>query len=211
MVAVGTGLAGFACLRVLGAERAAQRPPVISSEPGRTPAILVLGATATPSGPSRELAARLDHGWRLWRLGVASVVVVSGGRDGEIEEVYLTDLGVPSEQVIDGRPGNNTRQSLASAARIGAEHALGPWIAVSTPYHARRLRDEGKRRGLTLVASGPGDSPEMRNARVHRVRVATEIAGTVLYALPAPVMASISRVVGRHRHSLPRLIARAST
>jgi uncharacterized SAM-binding protein YcdF (DUF218 family) len=215
LAAATTGaLAAYLTIRVLVAERAAQRPPVIVPEPRRTAAILVLGARVLPTGPSRELAARLDHAWSLWRAGAAPVVVVSGGVDAGLDETdvmrdYLEGRGIPAAAILEARPGGNTRQTLGAAARIAAERGLGPWIAVSSPYHARRLRDEGARRGLSTVASGPGDSPEMRNPSVHRVRLATEVVGTVLYALPAPVTDRLSRFVGRHRHSVPRLIARA--
>lgn len=212
VTALTASVASYLVVRVLTAERAAQRPPAIRTEPGRTPAILVLGSTALPTGPSLELASRLDLAWRLWRSGVASFIAVSGGVDGDVDEVdvmrdYLVDLGVPSDRIIEARPGANTRQSLAAAARISAERGLGPWIAVSTPFHARRLLDEAARSGVTIVVAGPGDSPEMRNPRLRRVRLATEVIGTVAYALPEPAMTALSRALGRRRHSLPRRIA----
>lgn len=213
-VALTASLATHLVARVLLAERAAQRPLTVTAEPGRTPAILVLGATALPTGPSGELAARLDHAWSLWRAGVAPVVVVSGGVDEGLDEIdvmreYLVGRCIPSDAILEARPGGNTRQTLGAAARVAHDRGLDPWIAVSSPYHARRLLDEGGRNGLRIVASGPGDSPEMRNPRVHRVRLVTEVLGTALYALPEPVTAQLSRIVGRHRHSLPRLITRS--
>jgi uncharacterized SAM-binding protein YcdF (DUF218 family) len=207
--AAGIAVPGVVLVRILRAEAQAGRVPVVPDGA----CVVVLGATTEPTGPSRELAARLQRALDLWHGGGVRVIVVSGGAVGDLDEVadmraWLVAAGVPDAVIVDGRPGANTRQTLATVARLQDEHGWGPWIAVSTPYHARRLRDEARRRGLRLIVSGPADSPEMRNRSVHRARVLTEVAATVFYALPGTVTSRLPTAAGTWRHSLPRRLAR---
>ena len=198
--------------RVVLAERDAIRPVVLTPVPGQRYAMVVFGAETLPTGPSRELAARLTHAVSLWRVGVVDVVVVSGGISGELDEVadmaaYLLAAGLPAEAVREGRPGGNTRQTIATMARLSTEESLGPWIAVSTPYHARRIRDEARRAGIDVVVSGPADSPETLNRAVHRSRVLTEAVASLYYVLPPSLTARLRTTTGTLRHSLPLLVA----
>ncbi len=212
-LAAGTAAAGaFLVARVIRAERAAIRPVVLTPTPGQRTALVVFGAETLPTGPSRELASRLSHTVRLWHAGVADVVVASGGVDGELDEVAamitaLLDAGLPPDAVLEGRPGGNTRQTLATMARMDVEEGLGPWIAVSTPYHARRIRDEANRVGVAVIVSGPADSPETTNRAVHRSRVLTEAVATVYYVLPTTLTSRLRTTSGTLRHTLPLLIA----
>lgn len=203
--------------RVLLAERRATRPPVLSTRPGDRSAIVVFGAETLPTGPSRELAARLRHARDLFAQGLASVVVVSGGTvvDGEgriLDETadmaaWLIDEGVPVEAVLIGRPGGNTRQTVATMARMTRDEGLHPWLAVSTPYHARRIRDEAWRAGIDVVVSGPDDSPETRSRRVHRSRVLTEALASLYYVLPPTLTARVRTSAGTWRHRIPLRLA----
>lgn len=209
--ATASALGGIVLARILQAEADACRLPALPH--GRRADVVVLGATTGPTGPSRELAARLQRAVDLWRLDLVRYIVVSGGRVGELDEVadmraWLVRNGVPDDVIVDGRPGSNTRQTITTVARLQAEHGWGPWIAVSTPYHARRLRDEARRRSLRLTVTGPGDSPEMLNPSVRRARIVTEIAATVFYALPGSVTSRLPTAAGTWRHSLPRRLAR---
>lgn len=198
--------------RVVRAESAAMRPVVTAPTPGRRPALLVFGCETLPTGPSDELAARLEHALRLWRLGAAEVIVVSGGITGELDEVadmveFLHRANVPLQAIVEGRPGDNTRQTIATAAHIGDQELLGPWIAVSTPFHARRIRDEAWRAGIEVVVSGPSDTPETLDRAIHRARIVTEVAATLFYLLPSSVTARVRTSAGTLRHRLPRMLA----
>lgn len=222
----GTALAGLALAvgasaalvgRVLAAERQAIRPPALATRPGDRPAIVVFGAETLPTGPSRELASRLGHALRLYRAGLATVVVVSGGvvstDDGPVldevadMETWLVGHGVPASAVRHGLPGGNTRETVATMSRLTREDGLHPWVAVSTPFHARRIRDEARRAGLTVLVTGPGDSPETLDSAVHRSRVLTEAVATVYYALPPAVTSRVRTSAGTWRHSIPLHLA----
>jgi uncharacterized SAM-binding protein YcdF (DUF218 family) len=204
--------AALALVRVVRAEADALEPVAISSKPGLRPALVVFGCETLSTGPSRELSVRLLHAHQLWQAGVAKVIVVSGGVSGDLDEVadmatFLIDTGVPAEAIIQGRPGGNTRQTIATMARIGTEQGLGPWIAVSTPFHARRIRDEARRARIDVVVSGPRDSPETLDRAVHRARVITELIATLFYILPTSVTARVRTSTGTSRHRLPLYLA----
>lgn len=170
--------------------------------------IVVFGATVTTAGPCAELRARLDHAFTLWQRGVAPILIVSGGWDGDIDEVvgmrdYLVRLGAPRAAVVEARPGDNTRLTLRAVRALGE----GRYVAVSTPYHAHRIRAEGERQRIDLRVDCPSTTPEMRQPRVHRARMQAEVAGVLLYSLPEPVAARLRSAVGGLRYSVPLLLA----
>ena len=212
-IAVGTGavLAG----RVVRAERRAIRPPVPDDHPGAWAAIVVFGAQTLPTGPSDELIARLDHARALFEQGLAPTIVVSGGTSIDdaghtLDETtamaaWLIDHGVPAEAILIGRPGDNTRQTVATMGRMTRDLGLHPWLAVSSPHHARRILDEAGRVGIDVVASCPGDSPETLTPRVRRFQLLVEVLATAYYALPPTLTAgrrtplhSVRRRVGQY-------------
>ena len=215
-IAAGVVLVG----RVVWAERQALRPPKLTGGPGDRAAIVVFGGQTEPTGPSEELVSRLSHAQALYEQGLAATIVVSGGSvvDDEgrtLDEAadmttWLVEHGVPAHAVMLGLPGDNTRQTVATMARITREIGLRPWLAVSSPYHARRIRDEAGRAGVDVVVSCPHDSPETLVPRVHRVRLLSEVVATVYYMLPTLVTSRISTSAGTWRHSIPHRLARMS-
>jgi len=201
-----------ATARALIAERRAfaYQPtgPMTDEWAGHRPAIVVLGAETLSHGPSRALAARLDHALHLREAGVADVLVMAGGVVGELDEVaamiaYARDLGVPEHDLVEGRPGQNTREQLATTLRLVDAEGLGPFIAVSTAFHAARVEGQARRIGLPLRVSAPAQSPEMRSGRVHRTRILTEAVALLWYALPVPLTSRISTRSGSLRHRAP--------
>ncbi len=210
--AVATAAAGLVILaaatatRVRQAEREQTSGRASSDE--SADGIVVFGATVTPAGPCAELRARLDHAFMLWQRGVAPALIVSGGWDGDIDEVaamrdYLLNLGVPQSAVVEARPGDNTRLTLRAVRELGE----GRYVAVSTPYHSYRIRAESLRQRIELRVDCPSTTPEMRQPRVHRARLQAEVAGVILYALPEPLAARLRSAVGGLRYSVPLLLA----
>ena len=212
-IAVGTGavLVG----RVVRAERRAILPPALRIHPDGRPAIIVFGAQTLASGPSDELISRLDHARTLFEQGLASTIVVSGGTsvddDGRtLDETadmttWLIDHGVPAEAIAIGRPGDNTRQTVATMGRLTREKALHPWLAVSSPFHARRILDEAKRVGIDVVVSGPGDSPVTSTPHIRRFQLLVEVLATAYDAMPPTLtartrtpLASVRRRIGEY-------------
>jgi uncharacterized SAM-binding protein YcdF (DUF218 family) len=208
------GVVALACL-VRRAERAAAQPvrDVANLLPGdlsrqRADALVVFGATVRESGPSAELRARLDHAVALWRMGVAPLIVVSGGTDGDIDEVeamaaYLVTGGVPGDAVAPARPGATTRETLGTLRRMGDRH----YVAVSSAYHALRIRAEARRQGVRVTVSAPPSTPETRDAAIYRVRFAAELIALVWYALPPAWAERVDTGPGTLRHVVPHVLA----
>jgi vancomycin permeability regulator SanA len=70
--------------------------------------VVVLGAAQYDGTPSAVLGSRLDHAARLWRDGVAPVIVTVGGRrvgdnytEAQAGRKYLTSYGIPAGACVN--------------------------------------------------------------------------------------------------------------
>lgn len=215
-VAIGAGavLAG----RIVRAEREAARSPEPVTEPGAQPAIVVFGAEVLPTGPSDELIARLDHARALFEQGLASTIVVSGGTSVDAQgrtldetttmTTWLIGQGVPAEAILTGRPGDTTRQTVETMARMTREAGLSPWLAVSSPFHARRILDEAGRNAIHVAVTGPADSPVSLTPRVRRFQLLMEVLATVYYAAPPTLTAGRRTPLHAARHRIGQYLIR---
>lgn len=123
-------------------------------------AIVVLGAAQYDGKPSRVLQDRLDHALELYAAGVASEVVLTGGRqagDRFTEATtgynYLRDHGVPDEALLKEVGGRNTYESLAAAARILRDRDQTDVVLVTDGYHAFRVGAIAESLGLDASVS----------------------------------------------------------
>jgi uncharacterized SAM-binding protein YcdF (DUF218 family) len=163
---------------------AGRQRPVESAD-----AIVVFGAEATPSGPCRELAARLDHAAALYRQGKAPVILCCGGRSGAISEAvvmaaYLCARGLPAEAVLSDESCPSTRAALAATRR----RAAGSWrtvLLVSSPYHLHRIMSEARRWGVAAIASPTSRTPVMVRASSCARQVLREVVAVWWYAVTA--------------------------
>jgi uncharacterized SAM-binding protein YcdF (DUF218 family) len=204
--AAGAGAAAVGGLQ-LGLLLAAERRAVVRL-PAPAEAIVVFGAAVYEDGPSVELRARLDHALRLWQEGVAPVVMVAGGIADGIDEIaamarYLAERGMPPGSVEGVRPARTTRETIRTLAACPGR----AYLAVSSPYHARRIEVEARRQGVRLAACAPPSTPENANPRVHAIMVAFELIGMAWYALPPAWTGSVATGPGTLRHLVPALLA----
>ena len=109
-------------------------------------AAIVLGAAQYDGRPSEVFRSRLDHAAELYRDGLVSTIVVTGGsREGDrFTEAYsgltyLISEGVPAERVIVVDDGTSSWESMAAAARVLRRKDLESVLLVSDPYHSLRL------------------------------------------------------------------------
>ena len=91
---------------------------------GKADVVVVLGAAQYDGTPSAVLGSRLDHAARLWRDGVAPVIVTVGGRrvgdtytEAQAGRNYLASYGVPEAAVVPIGEGRDTLESLRAVAR----------------------------------------------------------------------------------------------
>ena len=110
-----------------------------------TDAAIVLGAAVFGNRPSPVLRERINHAIQLYEDGLVTHIIFTGGSggDGEATEAavsaaYAMRQGVPQSAILLEEQSTNTRENLANAQQIGAEHQLESFLIVSTPFHMRR-------------------------------------------------------------------------
>jgi uncharacterized SAM-binding protein YcdF (DUF218 family) len=110
-------------------------------------AIVVFGAAQYDGRPSPVFRARLDHGFDLFKQGLAPVVITTGGfaadphfSEGGVGHDYLMHRGIPETSLIAETMGSDTSQSAQRVAVIMRANHLRTCIAVSDAYHVFRIR-----------------------------------------------------------------------
>lgn len=106
------------------------------------------------------LRARLDHALDLYRRGLASRILTTGGSgensrftEAEAARDYLVKHGVPAENVLLETEGTSTYQSAAAAAEILRRLGLSSCIVVTDGYHVFRARKMLEDRGIRAYGS----------------------------------------------------------
>jgi len=203
--------AALAAVAIARTHAAAQRALRNTEPVGGT--IAVFGCTAMSHGPSSVLKARLDHAIDLYRSGRGRRLAMTGGVPplgedhpaGGADEVaamveYARLQGVRSEDIIEARPGQNTREQIASIRAVAVDQGLGPVVAVSSAYHMARIAAEAERQGFTVQCSSPADDPDVTNARRYRAQLVADAAAAAWYALPDRVASRVDTAAGSARH-----------
>lgn len=131
-------------------------------------AIVVMGAAQYDGRPSPQLAGRLDHVVELWPQGLASRVVVTGGKqpgdrftEAEASADYLIERGIPESAIVFENDGRSTFESLHNVAdMLDAElsGASARVLVVTDPYHSLRSRLIAQDAGMTAYVSPTGQS-----------------------------------------------------
>ena len=123
-------------------------------------AIVVLGAAQYNGRPSPVLQARLDHALLLHRRGVASLIVVTGGRkpgdtatEASVSAAYLMRKGIPDRQIAREVQGRDTYESLAATARFLRARGVDNVVLVTDGYHAARVKAIAGEVGLVARTS----------------------------------------------------------
>src|SRR5581483_128554 len=129
-------------------------------------AIVVLGGSIVPASPPRYpnpgLVGSSDRLWqaaRLYGQGRAPRVIVSGGTftlagvqtrsESQTMRLFLRDLGVPDEAIIEEDQAVNTLQNIAFLRRIVGDK---PVALVTSAYHMPRSLRIARRAGLNVAA-----------------------------------------------------------
>lgn len=129
-------------------------------------AIVVLGAAQYAGKPSPVLKARLDHALGLWGRGMATRLILTGGKgtgdttsEAAVGRIYAQKHGVPDSAILLETGGRTTRESMQTVARIMESKGLRSAILVSDPFHMLRLWIIARRFGLTPYTSPTRTSP----------------------------------------------------
>lgn len=127
--------------------------------------IAVFGAAEYAGRPSPVYRARLDHGYELYKSGMAPMVITTGGAaqdpnfsEGGVGKDYLLRRGIPEQAVIAETQGSDTAQSAARVANIMRANGMHSCIAVSDAYHVFRIRALLKHQGVQVELAPRPDS-----------------------------------------------------
>lgn len=177
----------YFCLTFVQVYRASTRDGAREAD-----AIIVLGAAQYNGVPSPVLRDRLDHALALYDAGLASRIVLTGGRqqgDRFTEATagynYLRDRGVPDDDLLKEVEGKSSWESLAASARFLTERDLTTVVLVSDGYHAYRIEAIAEDLGLDATVS-PSET---------RLDGTTELRQLIREA----VAVSIGRIIGYDR------------
>jgi uncharacterized SAM-binding protein YcdF (DUF218 family) len=145
-------------------------------------AIVVLGAgLESPRTLSLLSLRRTVHGIRLYRQGLAAMIVFSGGRSGEegvegsVMASLAQELGVPSTAIWTETQSNDTWTEALEVAKLAHPRGIRTILLVTDPFHMRRARAAFERVGFRVLPAGPDPSlddaskPEIRLGLMRQV------------------------------------------
>jgi uncharacterized SAM-binding protein YcdF (DUF218 family) len=131
-------------------------------------AIVVFGAAEYSGRPSPVLRARLDRAYELFKLGLAPVVITTGGSgadpsfsEGGVGRDYLVHRGIPERDLIAETQGSDTAHSAERVGVILRANGLHTCLAVSDEYHVFRIKALLEHEGMQVyVAPRTGSRPK---------------------------------------------------
>jgi vancomycin permeability regulator SanA len=198
-------------------KRALERGNSFQKEKENRLTIIVFGAKALSTGPSNELATRLDLAIGLGGKNDPTNYYVCGGfsDDGRIDEAetmrkYLTSWGVEPQIIHPSSFGLNTRLSIRNFQQEELAMNSNQILAVSSGYHAFRIMAESNRIGIHLTVAASTNSPESKNPKIRRIRILLEILGCMWYSLPIAATKRVNTGSGSLRQWIPDLIINGS-
>lgn len=152
-------------------------------------AIVVFGAAEYVGRPSPVFRARLDHAAALYHLGLAPIVITTGGAgadpkfsEGEVGSEYLQSIGIPDDHLIAETQSVDTAESARRVSTIMHANRMNTCLAVSDAYHIFRIKTMLAREGITAYGSPrPNSKPQSFSKR--NEAVFHEIASYTLWLL----------------------------
>ena len=128
-------------------------------------AIVVLGAAQYDGRPSPQFQARLDHALELWKLDLASYIVVTGGKqvgdrftEAAAARKFFETKGVKDNLIFEENLGKTTYASLLAVSRVASERKIERVLIVSDPFHQLRAKLIAQEVGLDAITSATRSS-----------------------------------------------------
>ena len=128
-------------------------------------AIVVLGAAQYDGRPSPQFQARLDHALKLWKLDLASYIVVTGGKqvgdrftEAAAARKFFETKGVLDNLIFEENLGKTTYASLLAVSRVASERKIERVLIVSDPFHQLRAKLIAQEVGLDAITSATRSS-----------------------------------------------------
>lgn len=154
----------------------------------RADAIVVLGAAQFDGRPQDYLVARLQHARDLFEAGTAPRIVTLGGKqpgdrftEGEAGREWLVQHGVPADAVVAVGEGNDTLESIRSAADRFDREGWRTAVVVTDPWHELRSTTMLNDSGVTAFGSPTPSGPSVDGLGVEVRYVARETVAFLAY------------------------------
>lgn len=151
-------------------------------------AIVVMGAAQYDGRPSPVFAARLDHAIELYHAGVASRLIVTGGKregDRTTEAASARDYAirhdVPADAILGEDRSRTTLQSIRAVAAVMDEAGLSTAVFVSDPSHMLRVLRMAGDAGIDAYGSPTRTSPLERDPVARLDAIVHEIGALGVY------------------------------
>ena len=151
-------------------------------------AIVVLGAAQFNGTPSDVFRARLEHAIDLWKEGLATYFVVTGGKlpddrttEAATARAYAIRHGVPESAILSEDRGRTTLESLEAVAAIFRERGLSSGLFVSDETHMLRVLRMASDQGIVAWGSPTRTSPSDRDTVRRQKALLHELAGLAAY------------------------------
>jgi uncharacterized SAM-binding protein YcdF (DUF218 family) len=151
-------------------------------------AIVVLGSAQYNGKPSAIFTARLDHARKLYRAGVAPVVVTVGGkRQGDnfteagAGQAWLAAQGVPDRALLAVPSGDDTLQSMRDVATVFRQKGWHSAVLVTDPWHAMRAERMADDSGIDASSSPTRQGPAVQTRNTQFLYILRETAAYLVY------------------------------
>ena len=157
----------------------------------RADAIVVLGAAQYNGKPSPVFQARLDHAEYLYSEELASLVIVTGGKqegdrfsEAEAGESYLVEQGVPAELIVGETEGTTTLESLTAVHEMAPDFDIDTVLLVSDPMHSERIKTIATDLGFDEAYASWASYTELSRSRETKLEeLLHEVAALAAYEL----------------------------
>ncbi len=176
----GIAIGGYAAYRIWDQGNRDERTPA--------DAIVVMGAAQYDGRPSPVFAARLDHAIALYHDGVASRLIVTGGkREGDrtteaaSARSYAIEHGVPENAILSEDASRTTLQSIRRVAALMRDKDIGSAVFVSDPSHMLRVLRMASDEGINGYGSPTRTSPLERDPLARVDAIVHELGALAVY------------------------------
>lgn len=173
-------LTGYATYRIWDQGNRDERRPA--------DAIVVMGAAQYDGRPSPVFAARIEHAVALFNDGVASRLIVTGGKaegdrttEAATAREYAIDHGVPASAILVEDASRTTLESVRGVATLMRDHDLVSAVFVSDPSHMLRVLRMASDAGISAFGSPTTTSPVERDLVARMDAVAHELGALAVY------------------------------
>jgi uncharacterized SAM-binding protein YcdF (DUF218 family) len=141
-----------------------------NDEARKSDVIIVFGAAEYYGKPSPVFRARLDHGFELFRRGLAPMIITTGGAGGEehfsegqVGRDYLISKGIRDFDLIAETQSSDTAQSAERVSTIMRTNGMKTCVAVSDRFHLFRIKRMLQAQGIQAYVSPRPELPKTKS------------------------------------------------